>query len=108
MAGSQFSPSSVCHPPKKSLGLILKAALAEQDSVEMVGGREFIFSEDFCMLKKSGVYDKKNFSRRSVKISPIHSSSNKGVIVMDQKTEVAHAKHHFELSCEGSEESEIT
>ena len=115
MAGSLISPSSeCCDQPKKSLGLILKAALAEQDTSEERGeSREFMLSEDFGRLDKSVhvEQDKENFSQSlaTTLFSPIHGSGKCAAIVMDQKTELAHAQHHFELSeFEESEESEIT
>lgn len=73
LKGIITSPSSVCNQPKKSLGLILQAALAEQDSSEVASGREFMFSEDFCRLDKSG---------GSVVFSPDHSSG-KNLILID-------------------------
>ena len=44
--GSLVSPSSACHQQPQSLGLILKAALAEQD-FDCGSGRELQGSQEF-------------------------------------------------------------
>ena len=64
-------------------------------------------SEDFCRMDKRGVHDKSNFSRSSAVASPINSSSI-GMIMVDQETELARARHHLNISADNSEDSEIT
>lgn len=102
--GSLISPSSArqpLHPPKQSLGLILKAALAEQDGeATSGGGRGFLFSEDFNGKNKneSAVWDKENFSGI---FSPIHSG--KGDI-----TEIVKVEPFLLEESQSSEEEQIT
>lgn len=106
--GSLISPSSACQPPTQSFGLILKAALAQEEQKwDVVSNREFQYSEDLSRLDKSGVQDVKgNFS--SV-FSPIQST-NGGIGVLDDKTQIANAEQLLqeENSDILSDEDEIT